>query len=69
MDEKQIDPGYRSVQRVLLTVGPILAAIGLILMVMGLASFFMAFGGSEPPRYFWCAFIGMPLLFGGGAMT
>jgi len=69
VDERQIDPGHKSIQRVLLTVGPVLAAMGLILMVIGIASFAMAFGGSEPPRYFWCALIGIPLLFGGGAMT
>jgi ribosomal protein L40E len=68
MNEKQIDPGHSSVRRVLLIAGPILVAMGLILMAIGLISFFMAFGGGGPPRFFWCAFLGIPLLFAGSAM-
>jgi len=52
----------RSFLRIL---GPGIAVVGLIFMVIGVASFFMAFGGSGPPRFFWCAFIGMPILFVG----
>lgn len=69
MTEQQIDPGHGNVRRALLIVGPTFLATGAVLMVIGFASFFMAFGGSEPPRYFWCAFVGIPLLFIGGAMT
>ncbi|HEX7447339.1 MAG TPA: zinc ribbon domain-containing protein [Pirellulales bacterium] len=49
--------------------GPALAAIGLCLLIVGLGDFFMAFGTFRPPRYFWCAFVGMPLLAGGVALT
>ena len=35
---------------------------------VGFGSFFASFGSFEPPRYFWCAFVGMPLLFVGIAM-
>ena len=35
---------------------------------VGFGSFFASFGSFEPPRYFWCAFVGMPLLFVGTAM-
>ncbi len=69
MREKQIDPGHKGIQKTLCTVGPILLGIGLVLIVIGLVSFFMAFGGSGSPKYFWCAFVGMPLTFVGGAMT
>jgi hypothetical protein len=31
-------------------------------------SFFSAFGGSGPPRLFWCCFVGMPILFVGIVM-
>jgi RNA polymerase subunit RPABC4/transcription elongation factor Spt4 len=68
MANREIHPGHRSVQRVLLTVGPVLVAVGLLLIVIGMASLFLAFGGGEPPRYFWCAFVGMPLLFVGSVM-
>jgi RNA polymerase subunit RPABC4/transcription elongation factor Spt4 len=69
MDQKQIDPGHKGPRNVLRTIGPILLGLGGLLLVIGIASFFMAFGGSEPPKYFWCAFIGIPLLGVGGAMT
>jgi hypothetical protein len=28
-------------------------------------SFFTAFDGGGPPKYFWCVFVGMPLIFVG----
>jgi len=64
-----IDPAHERPRRVLRTVGPILAVIGLIMIVIGIGNFFASLGGFEPPRYFWCAFVGMPLLFVGLAMT
>lgn len=45
--------------------GPALVVIGLGFTIVGIGDFFMAFGTFEPPRYFWCAFVGMPLLAGG----
>lgn len=42
--------------------GPAISAAGLVFMIIGIGSFFAAFGSFEPPRYFWCAFVGMPLL-------
>jgi len=50
-------------------VGPVVASVGLIFLIIGLASFFSAFGGGDPPRLFWCAFVGIPLLFIGGVMS
>lgn len=46
----------------------LVGAAGLVLLIIGLVSFFTAFGGGEPPRLFWCCFVGMPLLFVGGVM-
>jgi hypothetical protein len=40
----------------------------MIFLIVGAASFFTSFGSFEPPRYFWCAFVGLPLLFCGGVM-
>ena len=62
MSEEKIDPGHATVRDLLRILGPIIAIAGLVLMVVGIASFFSAFGTMRPPRYFWCAFIGMPLL-------
>ena len=48
-------------------VGPAVAVTGLAFMIVGIGSFFSAFGsfghGSfGPPKYFWCWFVGIPLL-------
>jgi RNA polymerase subunit RPABC4/transcription elongation factor Spt4 len=69
MPDKQIDPGHEALRNTLRVVGPVIAVTGLVLMVVGFVNFFMAFGGSEPPRLFWCAFVGIPLLGVGGMLT
>jgi hypothetical protein len=61
-------PKHKAARSFLRVAGPILAAAGLIFFIIGLASFFSAFGGNGPPRLFWCCFVGMPLLFVGGVM-
>jgi len=50
--------------------GLLIVAVGFIFTLIGFASFFMSFGSwkFEPPRFFWCGFVGMPLLFIGGVM-
>ena len=48
--------------------GPAVVIVGLGFMVIGIGDFFTAFGTFQPPRYFWCAFVGMPLLAVGGWM-
>jgi hypothetical protein len=63
------DPTYTGARNAMRLAGPIVFAIGLIFTIIGLASFFMSFGGFDPPRYFWCAFVGLPLLFVGGGLT
>jgi hypothetical protein len=50
-------------------VGPLLAGVGLLFLIVGIGSFFASFGGFEPPRYFWCAFVGAPLLVIGLGIT
>jgi len=57
--------GTRSFLRV---AGPLVAGVGLVFLIIGIASFFSAFGGGDSPRLFWCAFVGMPLLFLGSVM-
>lgn len=50
--------------------GPILIGVGLIFTLIGFVSFFSTFGTFDgPPRYFWCAFLGLPLMFLGTALS
>jgi membrane protease subunit (stomatin/prohibitin family) len=39
-----------------------------LLIAIGFGNFFLSFGGGGPPRFFWCAFLGMPILFIGVTM-
>jgi hypothetical protein len=68
-EEEKIDPKHASTRAVLRVVGPALALIGLVLIVIALVSFFSSSGTFGPPRYFWCAFLGIPVLFVGLAMS
>lgn len=67
-EEQKINPKHQEIRQVLRIAGPLAAAVGLLLIAIGAGSFFMAFGGGGPPRFFWCAFLGMPILFIGTAM-
>lgn len=70
MNESQLkSPYHDSTRQMLRTVGPIVAGVGLIFTMIGLVSFFSSFGQFESPRFFWCAFIGLPLLGIGLTMT
>lgn len=42
--------------------------LGGIFALVGLGSFFTSFGSFEPPRYFWCAFVGLPMVAVGLSM-
>lgn len=68
-EESKIDPKHNASRFILRVLGPTIAGIGMLLIIVGVASFFSAFGSFEPPRYFWCTFVGMPLLFVGVAMS
>lgn len=65
----RIDPGHSQIRGVLRILGPTVAIAGLMLTAIGLISFFSSFGSFETPKYFWCAFIGLPLLGVGVAVT
>jgi len=49
--------------------GPVLIFIGGIFLVVGLVSFFSSFGTHLPPKNFWCAFIGLPMVGFGVVVT
>jgi len=65
---QQLDPRHSQTRDLLRIVGPLVFAVGLLFTLIGLGSFFASFGSFEPPHYFWCAFIGLPLLGAGGAI-
>jgi hypothetical protein len=67
-DNKVQSPQHSLIRTVLRIGGPIIILVGLTFMIVGIGSFFSAFGTFEPPRYFWCVFVGIPLLFVGSAM-
>lgn len=62
------NPIHHKTRTFLRIAGPLLAVVGLIFTIVGVVSFFSAFGSFGQPRYFWCCFVGMPLLFVGSAM-
>jgi len=69
MNEDRLkSPQQSTIRTTLRTGGLVILAIGGLLMLIGFGSFFASFSSSEPPRYFWCAFLGMPLLFVGTVM-
>ena len=68
-DGSRIDPNHRDIRDVLRIIGPIVLGLGLLLIAIGMISFFGAFGSFGPPKYFWCCFLGGPLLFVGIVMT
>jgi hypothetical protein len=68
-EETKIDPKHSVTRTVLRTLGLTLAGAGLLFVVVGAASFFSSIGTFEPPKYFWCAFVGIPLLFVGIALS
>ena len=59
---------HTTIRKVLRVGGPSVGILGLLFLIVGLGSFFSSFGSFESPRYFWCAFVGMPLLFVGLVM-
>ena len=70
MSQPQVQlPQQDKIRRVLRLAGPTILVMGFVLAGIGLGSFFASFGSFGPPRYFWCAFLGLPLLFLGWVTT
>lgn len=57
----RIDPLHGEKQQILKIAGVTLLAVGVVFSLIGFGSFFSSFGSFEPPRYFWCAFVGLPM--------
>jgi len=61
---------HQKLKKNLRIVGFLCLGLGLALTVVGMISFFSAFNTGEMPRFFFCAFIGLPLCgVGGGILT
>ncbi|MBI3462303.1 MAG: hypothetical protein HY000_04475 [Planctomycetes bacterium] len=67
-ENKLQSPQHANVRTVLRVGGPLVTLVGLLFLIVGVGSFFASFGTFAPPRYFWCAFAGMPVLFVGLVM-
>jgi len=61
-DRRLPSPQHDAIRSFLRIAGPLTALTGMVFMIVGMVSFFSAFGTFEPPRNFWCMFVGMPLL-------
>ena len=60
---------HKKTKKTLKIVGIIMLVVGAGLTITGLVSFFSAMGTSNPPKLFWCAFVGFILLGIGGSIT
>jgi ribosomal protein L40E len=64
----EIDPRHDERRALLRAIGAVLLGLGVVLTAIGLISFFSSFGTFQPPRYFWAAFLGLPLIVVGLAI-
>lgn len=60
---------HNSIKKKLKIVGFICLIAGAVFTAIGLIDFFASMGGSDMPTKFWCAFVGLPLLGIGFAIT
>ena len=62
-------PRHNGVRRFLRIGGPLVLAVGGLFALVGFGSFFVSMAShSGPPVLFFCAFIGLPLMFVGSVM-
>ena len=61
----------KQIRKFLRIAGPLTLLVGLVCVVVATASLFGAFGNNSfgPPKFFWLAFVGLPLMFVGTVMT
>ncbi|EOC99972.1 zinc ribbon domain-containing protein [Caldisalinibacter kiritimatiensis] len=63
-----INKNHEQKRKTIRTIGTVVLITGIIFTAVGFISFFSSFGSFEPPKYFWCSFIGLPLLGIGGGL-
>jgi hypothetical protein len=59
-------PAQSSIRTVLRIAGPLILLTGVVCVIIAAVELFHS--GMEPPRHFWLAFVGLPLMFVGGVM-
>ena len=64
----KINPNHTTQSNILRILGPTILLIGLTFFAIGFISFFLALGKFGSPKFFWCAFVGMPIMFVGLVM-
>jgi len=62
-------PGQSSIRTVLRIAGPLFLLAGVVCLIIAIAGIFSGSNGFGPPRLFWLAFVGIPLLFVGTVLT
>ena len=69
-EEERLNPGHKRTRDLLRRIGPVVLGLGVLLMAIGMIDFFMCMGSfGRTPKLFWCNFLGMPLVFFGIVMT
>src|SRR5262245_11829457 len=64
--QRLISPQHLKIRNAFRVVGPVVLAVGALFTAVAVISFIVAFSSnSGPPKLFWLAFIGMPLMFVG----
>jgi len=66
---EQIDPSHEQKRSLLRAAGVVVLLIGLIFLIVGLVDFFSSMSSMAPPKRFWCAFVGLPLVAFGGMLS
>lgn len=66
MNENKLQsPQHTNIRTLLRVGGPLIVGVGLFFIIVGFGSFWASFGSLEPRWFFWCVFIGMPVLLVG----
>jgi hypothetical protein len=63
------EPAQNSIRTALRIFGPAIFLAGLLCIIVAGVSFFASIGSFSPPRLFWLAFVGIPLLFVGSVLS
>ncbi len=65
----RIDQNHDDKRAALRFIGPVMLIVGVIFTAIGMVSFFASMGSHSGPSYFWCAFIGLPLMAFGSMIS
>lgn len=65
----QQNQNHQKTKKTLKVISIVLLGCGIILAAIGFISFFSAFNNGGFPKYFWCTFVGLPMLGIGGSIA